>query len=128
MGATADLSGFVICFDFKCDNLALNSGDDSLSTDLQTHRGCGNVLNVQFCANGGLGIIHGFFNRFAGCTFHQSHHTGGSIYQKGTGTNFLCGVFPLHQSGDFTLHSNCNFHRKHILSFFHNTRNYHRCQ
>jgi hypothetical protein len=76
------------------------------------------MLNIQLNANGGLVLGDGGCNGFAGSTLHQCHHAGGGINQQAAGANLGGGILTLHQSGNFSLHSNGDFHIISPLIFY----------
>ena len=112
MDAFTDLTGFIEGVDLKGDDFTIHSGDLCFGTDFQTDGGGGQVLQVQLHADGGLAVIHGFFNGFTGSAFHQRNHAGGCVNQQTAGTDFFCGILAFHQRKCFALHTNCNFHGK----------------
>ena len=118
MGAPADLAGLVKGLHVEGNDLALYGGNLCLRPNLQTHRGGGDVLNVQQGAHGGLAVAETGGDGLTGSALHQRHHTGGSVNQQISGAHLSGGILPLHAGFRNSLHANGNFHRYHVLSDF----------
>ena len=129
MGSVSDFPGFVKGFDAEGDDLPIDLGDFRLGSNLQPHRGGGDMLNVQHSAYGGLAFSQSIFNGVAGGALHQRHHTGGGVNQQVAGANLLSGILPFGGGFCFALHAYSNLHWNHNLSFFlYHTRNPRDCQ
>ena len=116
MSALTDLSGLVESCDLEGDGAAFYGSDLGFGSHLKTNRSGRQVGDVQLRAHGSLLFAQSVLNGIAGGTFHQRNHTGGSVDQQTSGTDFLGSILTLDEADGFALHSNGNFHNH--TSFF----------
>ncbi len=112
MRAFSDFTCLIKSGDFEGNGAAFNSSNLCFGPDFQTHRGCGQMGDIQFGTDRGFLLTQRIFDGFTGGTFHQGNHAGCGVDQKAAGAYFLGGIFPLDTGGYFTFHSNNNFHNE----------------